>query len=431
MRKASSPQFATAREAVLALPSRARVLVSQACGAPMSLLQALADERDHFQALELCTGVLFTDYPILPCISENITLTTWQVSAPVQALADQGKLEYLPLRLSQVPKTFSPDGALPVDAVLIQVSTPDRNGYVSMGVTVSTMIDASRQAPLVIAEVNRQAPRTMGNTFLHMSEIDYLVDADYPGVEYRPVSLGDVERTIAQYVTELIPDGATIQSGLGAIPEALLFLLDGKKDLGVHSGMVTDGLLPLIEKGVINNSRKSIDRHKVVIGEVMGSRETIRYVHENPMMHFDSANYTHNPQVIGRIENFVAINSAVEIDLGGQVAAESIGRRQISGLGGQFDFVEGASTSPGGFSIFAMPSTASRGKVSRIVSQLAPGSVVSTPRYLTDYVVTEYGVAYLKGKTMRQRAEALTGVAHPDFRDGLSDGQGKPESEGQ
>ena len=317
MRKASSPQFATAREAVLALPSRARVLVSQACGAPMSLLQALADERDHFQALELCTGVLFTDYPILPCISENITLTTWQVSAPVQALADQGKLEYLPLRLSQVPKTFSPDGALPVDAVLIQVSTPDRNGYVSMGVTVSTMIDASRQAPLVIAEVNRQAPRTMGNTFLHMSEIDYLVDADYPGVEYRPVSLGDVERTIAQYVTELIPDGATIQSGLGAIPEALLFLLDGKKDLGVHSGMVTDGLLPLIEKGVINNSRKSIDRHKVVIGEVMGSRETIRYVHENPMMHFDSANYTHNPQVIGRIENFVAINSAVEIDLGG------------------------------------------------------------------------------------------------------------------
>lgn len=389
----------------------------------MGLLQAISEERDHFDSLDIATGVMFVDYPVFRHLGENIRLTTWQISGVVQSLLDEGRLEYLPLRLSQVPYTFSQQGLIPADVVLVQVSTPDRYGYVSLGTTVSTTIDICREAPLVIAEVNQRMPRTFGNTFLHLDEIDYLVDADYPIVEYPKSMVGDIERMIAEFVVELVPDGATIQAGLGGIPEALLFFLGTKKDLGVHSAMITDGFIPLIEKGVINNSRKSIDRHKIVVGEVMGSQETHSFVHENPSIHFDSALYTHNPMVIKEIEKFVSVNSAVEIDLSGQVAAESIGPRQISGVGGQFDFIEGAMRSPGGVSIFAMPSTAAGGKVSRIVGQLSPGAIVSTPRYLTDYVVTEYGVASLQGKTIRQRAEALTRIAHPDFRAGLDDAQ--------
>ena len=387
----------------------------------MGLLQAIADEREHLDALEVCTGLIFDDSPFFECISERITLTTWQVGGPTQRLVDEGRAEYLPLRLSQVPSTFSQQGPLPADAVLIQVSPPDENGYVSIGASVCTMIEVSRQAPLVIAEVNRQTPRTLGNTFLHITEIDYIVDADYPVVEHRKSAIGDIERRIARHIADLIPDGATIQIGLGAIPEALLSVLDDKKDLGVHSGIVSEGFIPLIENGVINNTRKSIGRHKLVVGEAMGGPELFRYIHNNPLLHFDSVSYTHNAQIIKRLEGFVSINSAVEIDLGGQVNAESIGGRQISGLGGQFDFVEGALYSPGGISIFAMPSTAAKGKVSRIVAHLPEGGVVSTPRYCTDYVVTEYGVASLRSKTMRQRAETLIAIAHPDFRDSLSD----------
>jgi len=412
----------TARQAIRALAPTCRVLVMQACGGPLSLAQAIADERDRFRRLEVCAGLVFADFPFLQHVGENIRFLTWQVSGPTQKLADEGKLEYLPLRISQVPRTFGRGGPFEVDAAIIQVSPPDANGYVSLGVSPGSIIDVTRGAPIVIAEVNRQAPRALGNASIHVSQITYLVDADYPIVQHRKSVIGDVERKIAEHVADLVPDGATIQTGIGAVPEALMFLLDAKKDLGVHSGMISDGYIPLIEKGVINNRRKSIDRHKIVLSELMGGPELFRFAHDNPLLHFDSVSYVHNAHVVSQHESFVSINSAVEIDLGGQVAAESIGPRQISGLGGQFDFVEGVLHSKGGVSIFALPATASRGKVSRIVAQLAPGAVVSTPRYLTDVVVTEYGVARLKGKTMRQRAEALIAIAHPDFRDGLSNG---------
>ncbi|MEE9286266.1 MAG: acetyl-CoA hydrolase/transferase C-terminal domain-containing protein [Dehalococcoidia bacterium] len=420
MRRNAQPQRVSARQAVRALPASGRVVFPHACGATLTLLDAIVDERQRFRALALTTGLIFVDHPVLQTLGENISLTTWHISGPVQKLADEGIVDFLPLRLSQVPHTFGVDGPMPADAVLIQVSPPDAHGYVSLGVSVSTMIDLARQAPLVIAEVNRQTPRTLGNSFLHLSEIDYLVDADYPVVQHRQARLGELERSIAQHVAGLIPDGATIQMGIGAIPEALMFLLDDKRDLGVHSGMISDGFVPLIEKGVINNARKPIDRYKVVTGEVMGSADLYAFVHDNPLVHTDSVSYTHNPLVIRQIDNFISINSAVEIDLGGQVNSESIGGRQISGLGGQFDYIEAALHSRGGVSIFAMPSTAAKGKHSRIVARLGHGAVVSTPRYCTDYVVTEYGVASLRGKTMRQRAEALTAIAHPDFRDELA-----------
>ena len=367
---------------------------------------------------------MFADLELLREPLENIRVTTWQVTGHTQKLVDSGAAEFMPLRLSQVPALLMPDGMLPADAVLLQVSPPDEHGYVSLGVSVCTMIDIARSAPLVIAEVNQQAPRTLGNSMIHVDEIDYLVDADYPVIEHRQSKIGDVERAIAEHVAALIPDGATIQMGIGAIPEALMFMLDDKKDLGVHSGMISDGFMPLIEKGVVNGSRKALSTGKVVCGEVMGGPDLYRFVHENEAVHLDSVSYTHNPLVLAQLDDFISINSAVEIDLAGQINAETIGARQISGLGGQFDFIEGVLHSKGGVSIFAMPSTAGRGKISRITPRLASGAAVSTPRYCADYIVTEFGVASLNGRTMRQRAEALIGIAHPDFRDGLADGVG-------
>ncbi len=426
MRRNAQPQRLSPREAVRALPPRGRVLFPPACGATLSLLDAIRDERGRFEELHLYTGLIFVEHPLLQCLGENLKLTTWHVAGPTQKLADEGRIDYLPLRLSQVPATFAPEGPIPAGAVLIQVSPPDAHGYVSLGVAVSCVIDVARRAPLVIAEVNQQTPRTLGNSFLHISEVDYLVDADYPVVQHRQAKIGELERTIAGHVAGLIPDGATIQMGIGAIPEALMFLLDDKRDLGVHSGMISDGFVPLIEKGVITGARKSIDRHKVVTGEVMGGPDLYRFVHDNPLIHCDSVAYTHNPMVVRQLDNFVSINSAVEIDLAGQVNSETVGGRQISGLGGQFDFIEGVLHSKSGLSVFAMPSTAAQGKLSRIVARLSPGAAVSTPRYCTDVVVTEYGVASLKGKTMRQRAEALIAIAHPSFRSEIERSLARP-----
>ena len=421
MKRGGPPARVPAREAIRALPVRGRLTLQQGTGAPLSLLQALYDERERFEALGVYVGLVFADLDLLREPLENIRVTTWQVTGQTQGLVDSGAAEFMPLRLSQVPALLTPDGMLPADAVLLQVSPPDEHGYVSLGVSVCTMIDIARSAPLVIAEVNQQTPRTLGNSMVHVDEIDYLVDADYPVIEHRQSKIGDVERAIAEHVAALIPDGATIQMGIGAIPEALMFMLDDKKDLGVHSGMISDGFVPLIEKGVVNGSRKALSAGKVVCGEVMGGPDLYRFVHENEAVHLDSVSYTHNPLVLAQLDDFISINSAVEIDLAGQINAETIGARQISGLGGQFDFIEGVLHSKGGVSIFAMPSTAGRGKISRITPRLASGAAVSTPRYCADYIVTEFGVASLKGRTMRQRAEALIGIAHPDFRDGLAD----------
>ncbi len=410
----------SAREAIRALAPKSRLLFPTSCGVTLSLLDAIAEERSRFEDLRLYTGIMFTDPPLLKHIGQNIKLTTWHVMPPTQKLVDDGLADYLPLRLSQVPHLFGPRGEIPIDALFIQVSPPDERGYVSLGAEVGPCIDLVAQTRLVIAEVNQQTPRTLGKSMVHVSDIDFLVDVDYPLVEYKQASTGDLEKTIAGSVAGLIPDGATLQMGIGAIPEALIHFLGNKKNLGIHSGIITDAFIPLIENGVINNSRKTIDQGKVVCGELFGGPTLFKYVHNNPKIHLASVDYVQNPMVVRHLENFVSINSAVEIDLTGQVNAESVGGRQISGLGGQFDFIEGVLHSPNGLSIFALPSTAARGKASRIVAKLGEGAVVSTPRYCTDYVVTEYGIARLKGKTLRQRAEALISIAHPDFRAALS-----------
>lgn len=417
----------TAVEAVRALPARGRLLFPTSCGVTLSLLEAIESERDRFDDLHLYTGIMFADPPLLKHVGGNIKLTTWHVMPPTQKLVDDGRAEHLPLRLSQVPRVFGQRGEVPIDALFIQVSPPDEQGLVSLGLEVGPCIDLVKQTRLVIAEVNRQTPRTLGDSLVHISDIDFLVDADYPPVEYRQASIGDVEKKIAGYVADLIPNGSTLQMGIGAVPEALINFLSAKRDLGIHSGIITDAFIPLIENGVFTSARKTIDTGKIVTGEIFGGPAIFKYVHNNPRIHMASVAYVQNPMVVRRLENFVSVNSAVEIDLTGQVNAESVGGRQISGLGGQFDFIEGVLHSPNGISIFALPATAARGKVSRIVARLGEGAVVSTPRYCTDYVVTEYGVARLKGKTLRQRAEALIAIAHPDFRDALSNALSRPK----
>ena len=426
MRRSFSPPRLSARQAVRAIPPTARGIFTPACGMPQTLLAAIAEEAGRFQALDLYAGIIFADSPLWQRLGENIRLTSWHVTGHIQKQIDSGLAQYLPMRMSHIPRTFAPGGPLAVDVALIQVTPPDDRGYVSLGATVHAIVDPARNAPLVIAEVNPQAPRTLGNCLLHVDEIDYLVDADYPLIQHRPgAEIGATEQAIAAHAASLIPDGATIQIGLGAIPEALLFLLKDKRDLGVHSGMISDGIVALAERGVITGARKTIDRGKIVAGECMGGPDLYRWAHQNPMLHMDSSAYIHDPDIIREIECFVSINSAVEIDLTGQVNSETVNGRQISGIGGQLDFVEGALAARGGISIFAMPATAAKGKLSRIVGKLSPAAAVSTPRTCSDYVVTEYGIASLRGKTLAQRAGALTAIAHPSFRDALAKEMGR------
>ena len=261
-------------------------------------------------------------------------------------------------------------------------------------------------------------PRTLGNAFLHRSQVDYWVEAEHPLLEYPAAPLGQVEREIARRVSELVPDGATIQIGVGAIPQAVLEALGDRRDLGVHS-LVVDHMLPLIEKGVITNARKSFHRGRMDVCEVMGSRRLFDFVHENRLINMEPSDFVHDPELVGRIRDFVSINSALEVDLTGQANAESLGPRQVAGVGGQFDFVLGASRAPGGRAIIALPSTGKGGALSRIVPQLRDGTAITTPRYLADYVVTEYGAAALRGMSGADRARALVSVAHPAFRETL------------
>jgi acyl-CoA hydrolase len=331
---------------------------------------------------------------------------------------ERGQVEFVPARYFDAVRLFSRGGTWAPDAVIVHAAPPDRGGYLSLGVSVSYPLPAAREAPLVLAQVNPRMPRTLGNAFLHRSQVGYWVEAEHPLLEYPPSPLGDAEREIARRVAALIPDGATLQIGVGAIPQAVMEALGDRRDLGVHS-IVVDHMLPLIEKGVITNARKAPHPGRMDICEVMGTRRLFDFVHENRLINMEPSDIVHDPQVVGRIRNFVSLNSALEVDLTGQVNAESAGPRQLAGIGGQFDFVLGASRAPGGLGVIALRSTARSGMPSRIVSRLREGAAVTTPRYLADYVVTEQGVAALRGKSVAERARALIAVAHPTFREEL------------
>jgi 4-hydroxybutyrate CoA-transferase len=338
------------------------------------------------------------------------------MSPRLAAAAARGDVDFVPARYSDTVSLFAAGGPWAPDAVLVHTAPPDRGGHLSLGVSVSYLLPAARRAPLVIAQVNPRMPRTLGNAFLHRSQVDAWTPVDHPLLEYPPTPVGEVERRIAAYVAELVPDGATLQVGVGSIPQAVMEALAGKKDLGVHS-LLVEHMLPLVRSGVITNARKRLHPGRMDVGEIMGTAALFEWSHENPLVNMEPSDLAHDPEVVGTLGDFVSVNSALEVDLLGQVNAESVDGRQVSGIGGQFDFVLGAARAQGGRSIIALPATASRGTLSRIVARLATGARVTTPRFLADYVVTEHGVAALRGKSDAGRARELLHIADPAFRD--------------
>jgi 4-hydroxybutyrate CoA-transferase len=410
---------ATAADAIGRLRPGMKVLLPAGCGEPTALLSEILRQAERVAPLTLMGGLRLDDYPFgAAAYAGKLRFTTWHLSPRLHAAEARGDAEYVPARYFDAVSLFAAGGPWAPDAVIVHTAPPDRAGYLSLGVSVSYALPAARRAPLVIAQVNPRMPRTLGNAFLHRTQVDVWVEVDEPLLEYPPTSVGEVEREIAAHVARLIPDGATVQVGIGAIPQAVMEALGGKKNLGVHS-LLVDHMLPLIEAGVITNARKRLHPGRMDIGEIMGTARLFGWSHENPLINMEPSDIVHDPQVVGTLGDFVSINSALEVDLLGQVNAESVEDRQLAGIGGQFDFVLGVTRAAGGRSIIALPASGKGGRFSRIVRRLPAGARVTTPRFLADYVVTEYGVAALKGKSDAGRRRELLRIAHPAFRESL------------
>ena len=407
----------SAEEAVQKVKSGDRIVFSHACGEPRVLPATLMKRVDELTGVQIVHMVPMGE--ALYCRPEyagsfrHVALFS---GAPTREAIWENRADYVPYVFSEIPFLF--DSVLPVDVAMVTVSPPDKNGFCSLGVSVDYTKKAVESAKIVIAEINKAMPRTHGDSFVHVSEIDCFVEVDIPIAELKATELTDVEINIGKYVTELIEDGSCLQLGIGGIPDAVLKNLGSLKDLGVHSEMISDGVKHLVEKGIINGMKKNFHKDKIVITFLMGSREFYDWVDDNPIIEMRTVDYTNNPYIIAQNKNMVAINSALEVDLLGQVCADTIGPKQFSGVGGQLDFVRGARMSEGGKAVIALPSTA-KGGISRIVPTLKEGAAVTTSRNDVDYVVTDYGIASLKGKTVIDRMKALINIAHPNVREEL------------
>jgi 4-hydroxybutyrate CoA-transferase len=411
----------TANEAVKAIQSGNRVFMTGNVSVPQKLLAALVEYGPALSDVEICQALSVgpADY-VKPELAGHIRVNSLFISANVRKAIWEGRADFTPVLLSEFTLLFK-NKVLPVDVAMIHVSPPDEHGFCSLGVEVGLSKSPAESARIIIAEVNEQMPRTLGDSFIHVSRLTHIVPVDYPISEMPMGGEGNDEASqkIGGHIAELIPDGATLQMGIGAIPDAVLHFLDNKKDLGIHSEMFSDGVVRLVEQGVINNSRKTLHAGKIVVGFVLGTHALYEWVHDNPLCEFHRQEYVNDPFVIAQNDRMVAINSAIEVDLTGQVCADSIGPKFFSGVGGQLDFVYGASRSKGGVPIIAMPATTTMRDgtvVSKIVAMLKPGAGVVTGRNHVHYIVTEYGVADLYGKSVRQRVNALITIAHPDFR---------------
>lgn len=409
----------SAERALDEIKSNNRIVFGHAAGEPKHLVQTLVSKKDQYENVEIVHMVsLGTSEYAKPGMEKHFRHNALFVGGGTRKAVEEGRADFTPCFFHEVPKFFK-NGSLPVDAALIQVTPPDEEGYVSLGVSVDYTLGAARNAKLVIAQVNSMMPRTGGDSKLHVSEIDYFVKFDEPIFELKPPTIGEVEKAIGENCAKLINDGDTLQLGIGAIPDAVLLFLKDKKDLGIHSEMISDGVLELVKAGVITNSKKSIHKGKSVVTFLMGTQKLYDYVNNNSEVELYPVDYVNNPIVVMKNDNIVAINSCVQVDLMGQVASESVGLKQISGTGGQVDFVRGAAMASSGKAIMAMPSTAAKGTVSKIVPLLDEGAAVTTLRTDVDYIVTEYGIASLKGKSLRERARELINITHPDFREQL------------
>ncbi|HET7685539.1 MAG TPA: acetyl-CoA hydrolase/transferase C-terminal domain-containing protein [Candidatus Limnocylindria bacterium] len=407
-------------EAVAGIRSLQQVFVHGGAATPTALLEALVGRADELHDVGLIHFHTQGPAPHLaPEMAGHFRHRALFIGANAREAVNAGRADYVPVFLSDVPELFT-CGVLPLDAALINVSPPDAHGYCSLGTSVDAALAATRAAKTVIAQVNAAMPRTLGDSFVHVDEIDLAVEVDQMPYEHLESPIGEVERRIGQYVAEMVPDGATLQMGIGSIPAAVGAALRDKRDLGVHTELFTDVVLDLVECGALTGARKEINRGKIVTAFMMGSQRLYRFVDDNPMVEMRPVDYTNDTSVIRRFRRMVAINSAIAVDLTGQVSADSIGTRFYSGVGGQMDFMRGAALSAEGRAIIALPSTAAGGTVSRISAVLAEGAGVVTSRAHVRTVVTEYGVAELFGRSIRERAAALIAIAHPDVRDQLA-----------
>jgi acetyl-CoA hydrolase len=407
-------------EAVKAVKSGDRIFLTGNCSVPSIILSALVDRAPELQDVEICQALTIgsADY-VSPELEGHLRVNTMFISHNIREAVQNGRADFTPVLLSEFPLLFK-DKILPVNVAFVHLSIPDQHGYCSFGVEVGLSKSAAESADIIIAEVNEQMPRTLGDSFIHVSTLDYIVPVDYPLPEL-PMGDGnpsDMVKKIAGYIAELIPDEATMQMGIGAIPDAVLKYLFDKKDLGIHTELFSDGVIDLVEAGVLTNSKKTLHPGKIVAGFILGTQRLYDWVHNNPLIEFLRTEYINDPFVISQNHRMVAVNSAIEIDLTGQICADSIGTKLYSGVGGQLDFIYGASRSKGGVPIIALPSTAK--DFSRIVTTLKQGAGVVTTRNHIHYVVTEYGIADLYGKTIHQRAQSLIDVAHPQFREELT-----------
>lgn len=413
-------RIVSAAEAVRNIESGQRLFLTGNCSVPQKVLAALVDHAPNLENVEICHALTVgpADY-VSPKMEGHLRVNTMFISSNTRQAVHEGRADFTPVLLSELTLLFK-RGILPVDVALIHVSPPDEHGFCSLGIEVGLTKSVAESAQMIIAEVNQKMPRTLGDSFIHVSKLDYVVPVDYPLPELPMHSGGqtDIVEKIASYIAELIPDEATMQMGIGAIPDTVMMQLKGKKDLGIHTELFSDGIIELVEAGVLTNAKKSLHPGKIIAGFLLGTKRLYEWVDDNPLIELHPTEYINDPFVIARNDKMVAINSAIEVDLTGQVCADSIGHKLFSGVGGQLDFIYGASRSKGGVPIIALPSTAKN--ISRLTATLKPGAGVVTTRNHVHYVVTEYGIADLYGKTIRQRALSLIKIAHPQYREELT-----------
>jgi acyl-CoA hydrolase/GNAT superfamily N-acetyltransferase len=413
-------KIATAQNAVSNIRNGSRIFIGSGCGEPQHLIHAMV-KAPNIQDVMVFQMLAFTLDPYLkdPDFLKRFALKLFFVSSPMQQAAFEGKVDFIPTYLSEIPNFFR-NNQIGLDVALIQISPPDPFGFASLGISVDVTREAVRNAKLVIAQVNPRMPRTYGDGFIHMNDVDYIVPFTEELVEHLPEAQDpEISRRIGRYVSELIDDGSTLQVGYGPLPYAVLQFLNGKNDLGVHTHMISDAFLSLLKSRVITNKKKNFLPDRTVATFCMGTRAIYDYIDNNPSFYFGTADFVNNPSIAGKNDNFISISSALEVDLTGQACSDTAGRTFFSGTGDQTNFIRGSALSKGGLSIVALPATAKNGTVSNIVAALSEGAGLATLRADVNFVVTEYGIAQLQGKSVYQRVIELTQIAHPAFRAGL------------
>ena len=408
-------------EAAQTVKSGNRIYISGNASTPFPLLEALAKRKDELNGVEVTHVLLLGEDPLSkPEMEGHFRHNSLFVGPADRSAVNEGRADYIPVFLYEIPDLFL-SGQMPLDVTFLQVSPPDEHGFMSLGAEILASKTAAQSAKIVIVQVNNKMPRTLGDSFIHVSQVDKIVQVSYDLPELVPKKITEVDKQIGEHIVDLVEDGSTLQLGIGGIPNAALKAMKNKRDLGIHTEMVSDGIMEAIEAGIITGAKKTLHPGKVVATFALGSRILYEFLDNNPVFDFHPTKYTNDPFVISQNERMVAINSAIEVDITGQVCADSIGVKIYSGFGGQVDFMRGAARSNHGKPIIALPSTAKSGEVSRIVPSLKLGAGVVTTRADVHYVVTEYGTTNLHGKNLRERAQALINVAHPKFRDWLTE----------